>query len=203
LALAVAASILATEGLAEACQVFAGEGSGCFDADPCGRQPGMDYDPLCNSFTQVDDNRVLQLVTCPACPGGGQCGATVTSDQTHVTYYQDTWCFETCAQMGAECGDVEAMSPLPHSQAHGVTMNCGTCASGKTCQSNKCCGVCPSNFCGALDDGCGHTLNCTLANPRLCAKPVPAAPVTDLGGMTILLAAVGAVASFRRRSRTT
>lgn len=96
----------------------------------------------------------------------------------------------TCASLGAECGRLEADTPL----------DCGTCAAGLTCGGggvpNRCdpgaCtpGAC-TGLCGQLPDGCGGILSCPdCSSGDTCGARGP--NVCGVGTCTPLACTVGA-----------
>jgi hypothetical protein len=69
-------------------------------------------------------------------------------------------CTKTCAQLGAQCGTV--------SDGCTGTLDCGVCADGLSCVSNKCIQCAPQaclqmeSTCGVTSDGCGGTIFCGM-----------------------------------------
>ena len=81
----------------------------------------------------------------------------------------------TCAAHGMNCGSL--------SDGCGVTLSCGTCATGQVCTSNVCCTpttcAAQGKNCGSISDGCGVTLSCgTCSTGQVCTANVCCTPTT-------------------------
>jgi len=114
----------------------ADDGGPHFVGDPCGRQPGFDYAPSCGNFCVASDGLMIRQdqcgmpntfnVSCGACPGGAQCGATVFDADygNHQPYSAPNWCIMPCTL--SQCGQViDAVSPK--GQSWGPKMQCPPC----------------------------------------------------------------------------
>jgi hypothetical protein len=106
-------------------------------------------------------------VTGFGCASGQSCG--VRGIANHCDPYETP---AECVASGKNCGDIT-------SACTGLTVHCGDCPAGQTCNSNQVCGpACVPKTCadystyecGTFDDGCGGTVTCGTCPSGTCEQ---------------------------------